>query len=138
MGTLQLLLVLVGVIVVGIAVVVGTNIFGSNSEQAARDAITQDCLRMASAAEGYYNKPEMLGGGNNSFDNIGMLDCGMTEGASKLEAENINGNYVISKAVLSEFEVTGSSHRNPKSMVIVSMNMRAKKEEKMNVLYENW
>ena len=70
MGTQQLLLIVLGVIIVGIAVVVGINIFGTNAEQANKDALTQDCLRLASAAQGYYRKPTMLGGGNNDFTGI--------------------------------------------------------------------
>ncbi|MCZ7555944.1 MAG: hypothetical protein M5R41_06025 [Bacteroidia bacterium] len=138
MGTLQLLLVVVGVVVVGIAIVVGTNIFGSNSEEANKDAITQDCLRMVSAAEGYFRKPSMLGGGNNRFDNINMSHLGMNEGASPLETENINGKYTITKAAEAVLEVTGASLRNPKSMVVVSIDMTATTEKRMIVDYQNW
>ncbi len=138
MGTLQLLLIVAGVLVVGIAVVVGTNIFGSNSEQAAKDAITQDCLRIASAAEGYYRKPVMLGGANHTFVNISMQDCGISKGGSSTETENINGKYEITKASQATFEVAGSSLRNPKSMVVVSLDMTATKEDRLAVSYENW
>jgi hypothetical protein len=138
MGTLQLLLVVVGVVVVGIAIVVGTNIFGSNSEEANKDAITQDCLRMVSAAEGYFRKPSMLGGGNNRFDDINMSHLGMNTGDSPLETENINGTYAITKAVDAVLEVTGASLRNPKNIVIVSMDMTATVEKRMILNYENW
>ncbi len=138
MGTLQLLLVVVGVVIVGIAIVVGTNIFGSNSEEAAKDAITQDCLRIASAAEGYFRKPSMLGGGNNRFDNINMSSCGMSESSSPTETENINGTYAITKAEKTAFAVTGASLRNPKNTVTVSIDMTAISEKRLAVIYENW
>jgi hypothetical protein len=138
MGTLQLLLIVIGVIVVGIAVAVGTNIFGSNSDMANKDAITQDCLRIASAAEGYYQKPVMLGGGGRRFDDINMMDCGMDEGVSPTSMENINGTYEITRATQAEFEITGASLRNPKSIVIVGIDMTATKEDRLSIFYENW
>ena len=108
MGTQQLLLIVLGVIIVGIAVVVGINIFGSNAEQANKDAITQDCLRITAAAQGYYRKPAMLGGGDNSFDNIEITDCGMSESGSTLTGENVNATYTIVGAA-DLFTVTGAS-----------------------------
>ena len=35
-----------------------------NANQANQDAITQDLLRMAAQAQGYFRKPTMLGGGD--------------------------------------------------------------------------
>ena len=42
MGSQQLLLIVLGVIIVGIAVIVGISIFGSNADQANKDAVTHD------------------------------------------------------------------------------------------------
>ncbi len=77
MGSQQLLLIVLGVIIVGIAVVVGISIFGSNADQANKDAMTQDALRMAAAAQGFYHKPTLLGGGGNSFVGITLADVGI-------------------------------------------------------------
>ena len=94
MGSQQLLLIVLGVIIVGIAVVVGISIFGSNANQANQDAMTQDLLRMASQAQGYFRKPTMLGGGNNSFAGISLVHCGFKAGVST----NANAAYSISGA----------------------------------------
>ena len=52
MGTQQLLLIVVGVIIVGIAITVGTiPAFQAGMENANKDALTQDCLKMAAAAQ---------------------------------------------------------------------------------------
>ncbi len=67
MGQQQLLLIVLGVIIVGIAVVVGINVFTASSSQANRDAITADLTNLASLAQTYYRKPAALGGGGNKF-----------------------------------------------------------------------
>ncbi|KUO63754.1 hypothetical protein APF79_00680 [bacterium BRH_c32] len=67
MGQQQLLLIVLGVIIVGIAVVVGINVFTASSSQANRDAITADLTNLASLAQTYYRKPTALGGGGNTF-----------------------------------------------------------------------
>lgn len=67
MGQQQLLLIVLGVIIVGIAVVVGINVFTASSTQANRDAVIADMTNLASLAQQYYRKPQALGGGGNSF-----------------------------------------------------------------------
>jgi Tfp pilus assembly protein PilE len=67
MGQQQLLLIVLGVIIVGIAVVVGINVFTASASSSNRDAITADLTNLASMAQQYYRKPLALGGGGNSF-----------------------------------------------------------------------
>lgn len=67
MGQQQLLLIVLGVIIVGIAVVVGINVFTASASQANRDAVIADLTNIASMAQQYYRKPTALAGGNNSF-----------------------------------------------------------------------
>ena len=69
MGQQQLLLIVLGVIVVGIAVVVGINLFNANAESSTKDAITADCTNLGAMAQQYYKKPVSMGGGGNSFTN---------------------------------------------------------------------
>lgn len=51
----------------GIAVVVGINVFTASSSQANRDAVISDLTNLASLAQQYYRKPIALGGGGNTF-----------------------------------------------------------------------
>ena len=67
MGQQQLLLIVLGVIIVGIAVVVGINVFTASSSQANRDAVIADLTNLASMSQQYYRKPAALGGGGNTF-----------------------------------------------------------------------
>mgnify|MGYP000919477166 FL=1 len=67
MGQQQLLLIVLGVIIVGIAVVVGINVFTASSSNANRDAVVSDLTNLASNAQQFYRKPTALGGGGNTF-----------------------------------------------------------------------
>ncbi len=122
MGTQQLLLIVLGVIIVGIAVVVGVNIFGTNADQANKDAVTQDCLRLAAAAQGFYRKPAMLGGGGNDFTAIGIVDVGMAEAADAQTGENINGTYVIDGSAGTSCTITGTSATVTGATVEITVN----------------
>jgi len=68
MGQQQLLLIVLGVIIVGIAVVVGINVFTASSVNSNRDAVIADLTTLASMAQQYYRKPIAMGGGGQSFD----------------------------------------------------------------------
>ncbi|GMR24994.1 MAG: hypothetical protein BMS9Abin39_0268 [Ignavibacteria bacterium] len=67
MGQQQLLLIVLGVIVVGIAVVVGINLFNANAEEANKDGIVSDATNLGAMAQQYYKKPTSMGGGGNTF-----------------------------------------------------------------------
>lgn len=68
MGQQQLLLIVLGVIIVGIAVVVGINMFRASSANANQEALVSDLTNLASMAQQHYRKPAALGGGNRTFD----------------------------------------------------------------------
>jgi len=67
MGQQQLLLIVLGVIIVGIAVVVGINVFTASASSSNRDAITADLTNLSAMAQQFYRKPTALGGGGNTF-----------------------------------------------------------------------
>jgi len=67
MGQQQLLLIVLGVIIVGIAVVVGINLFNANAEESTKDGVVSDCTNLGAMAQQYYKKPTSMGGGGNSF-----------------------------------------------------------------------
>ena len=67
MGQQQLLLIVLGVIVVGIAVVVGINLFNANAEASAQDSIVSQGTNIGALAQQYYKKPTAMNGGGNSF-----------------------------------------------------------------------
>lgn len=67
MGQQQLLLIVLGVIVVGIAVLMGILLFQQNSIEEKRDTLINEGILVAHNAIQYYNKPKALGGGSFSF-----------------------------------------------------------------------
>ena len=67
MGQQQLLLIVLGVIIVGIAVVVGISLFNANAKEAAKDGVVSDCTNLGAMAQQYFKKPVSMGGGGNSF-----------------------------------------------------------------------
>lgn len=92
MGQQQLLLIVLGVIVVGIAVVVGINLFNANAVSSNRDGVVSDLNNLGAMAQQYYKKPTSMGGGGNTF-------TGWT-----LPAEldtTANGNYTVTVAAQS-------------------------------------
>lgn len=72
MGQQQLLLIVLGVIIVGIAVVVGINLFNANAEQSAKDTLVSEGTNLGALAQQYYKKPTAMGGGGNSFVNFSI------------------------------------------------------------------
>ena len=67
MGQQQLLLIVLGVIVVGIAVVVGINLFNANAVSSNRDGVIADLNNLGAMAQQFYKKPTSMGGGGNTF-----------------------------------------------------------------------
>ena len=67
MGQQQLLLIVLGVIIVGIAVVVGINLFNANAESSAKDSLVSQGTNIGALAQQYYKKPTSMGGGGNTF-----------------------------------------------------------------------
>jgi hypothetical protein len=67
MGQQQLLLIVLGVIVVGIAVVVGINLFTANAVSSNRDGVVADLNNLGAMAQQHYRKPTAMGGGGYTF-----------------------------------------------------------------------
>ena len=109
MGQQQLLLVILVTIIVGIATVVAINTFGSAADQANVDAVTNDIASLASAAQGYYMRPDMLGGGSRTFTWVtfeGLAFPANGVAADTLVAQNENGRYTISGRTQTGFTIT--------------------------------
>lgn len=100
MGQQQLLLVVLGMILVGIAIVVAVTMFQSNAIESSRAAIINDLLYFASKARQYYWKPVNLGGGNRSFAGIDFHTLSTL-------TENVNGRYYLESASANEVVLVG-------------------------------
>jgi hypothetical protein len=96
MGQQQLLLIILGVIVVGIAVAVGITMFVDSAVNANRDAVTNDLVNLASRAQQYFRRPTAMGGGGNSFVGLTADAAGLRKLTNN--AGNANGAYSIMTA----------------------------------------
>jgi len=84
MGQQQLLLIILGVIIVGIAIAVGITMFQTSAAETNRQAVISDCMNYGSRAQRYYRTPASLAGGGQDFQGFYL-----TPG----EATNANGAY---------------------------------------------
>jgi hypothetical protein len=67
MGQQQLLLIILGVIIVGIAIAVGLSLFSAQSVQSNRDAIINDLNNLAAQAYQFRIRPTSMGGGQGDY-----------------------------------------------------------------------
>ena len=86
MGQKQLILIVLGVIIVGVAAAVGINYFHNKAVQFNRDALIKDLNTLASDAQAYYKKSNEQGGGDKSFQGYKI--------PQELKS-NDNGNYRV-------------------------------------------
>jgi len=92
MGQQQLLLLVLGIVIVGLAVVVGIQAFGENQKKSNQDALVNDGVRFASDAQAWGLKPDAFGGGSGSFEGITWQDLGYeVSGATYV---NLNGEWL--------------------------------------------
>ena len=99
MGQQQLLLIILGVIIVGIAIAVGLQLFQAGSVGANQDAIVNDIMNIASHAQQYMIRPESMGGGGGDFSGYNL--------PTRLENTG-NGTYVAT-GTANGVSITGTS-----------------------------
>ena len=85
MGQQQLLLIILSVIIVGIAIAVGINMFQTNAIDSNRQAIISDVMNLGAKAHRYYRTPTALAGGGQNFQGFYL---------SAKEATNANGQFI--------------------------------------------
>jgi flagellar basal body-associated protein FliL len=77
MGTQQILLIVLSVIIVGVAIAVGISMFNSQSYNSNKTAIASDAQSFATQAVQYYKTPESQGGAGGKAANMtqGKVSC---------------------------------------------------------------
>src|SRR5208283_2733536 len=91
MGQQQLLLIILGGSIVGIAIAVGISQFGAHSAQSNKDGVTSGLVNLAANAYQYRIRPTSMGGGNGVYDGYALA------APSKMLSDN-NGTYVVTSA----------------------------------------
>jgi len=135
MGQQQLLLLVLGIVIVGLAVVVGIQAFSENQKKANADALVNDAIRISSDAQAWKLKPSAFGGGA-SASNWAGLDFGQlsykvgpntpslhSHAAEATEYENLNGVFTLTESganltiTAKSYESDGTTEMN--SVVVV-------------------
>jgi len=98
MGQQQILLVILGVIVVGVAIAVSIAMYQDNAIDHNRAAVIGDLKKLAIKAQQYYSKPTSLGGGGNTFSALTADATGLAQLATTAFTDNANGTYTIKTA----------------------------------------
>ncbi len=98
MGQQQLLLLTLSIVIVGLATVVGIQMFSENRVKANADAAVLGGLRIISACQVWALKPELVGGmpagltlADCNFDNLGFYNSGGTY-------TSLDGDYSFSNS----------------------------------------
>ena len=100
MGQQQLLLIILGVIIVGIAIAVGLQLFQSGSVGANQDAMINDIMNIAAHAQQYMIRPGSMGGGGGSFNGYTL--------PGRLQSTG-NGEYEVTTATDQGVTIVGTS-----------------------------
>jgi hypothetical protein len=103
MGQQQLLLIVLGVIVVGIAVSVGVAQFGAHSTQANKDAVSASLIDLSADAYQYKIRPQTMGGGGGDYTDYAI--------PSKLSQDE-NGTYALGAIDATSVQFIGTSSIN--------------------------
>lgn len=98
LGQQQLLLIILGVIIVGVAIAVGITVYNDSFISNNRDAIQNNLISLSVYAREYYNKPINMGGGGHSFIGLTADTIGQGKIAPSSSWNNDNGTYTISTA----------------------------------------
>lgn len=113
LGQQQLLLIILGVIIVGIAIVVGFAIFRANAVEQKRNNVINDLIHLKSIAQRYYRTPSAMGGGSQSFDGWTI--------PTKLQI-NANGSFSV-VVFPDKVEITGIGNEAVQGSDLVEVKM---------------
>ena len=122
MGQQQLLLLVLGIVIVGLAVVVGIQAFGENQKKANSDALVNDGVRIASDAQAWALKPQAFGGPGASEDigDVSFTDLGYQETGGVYS--NLNGRFqltgVAGQITIDGCSTTASGLNNTVSVIV--------------------
>ena len=98
MGQQQLLLLVLGIVIVGIAVVAGIQAFAEGKAKAEQDAAVSDAMRIISDVQAWKLKPTAFGGGSEGdWTGVTFKALGYpVDSDSDLKYMTYNGCYVMS------------------------------------------
>ncbi|MEQ9105227.1 MAG: hypothetical protein RIE53_11090 [Rhodothermales bacterium] len=109
MGQQQLLLLVLGIIIVGVAIIAGMYAWEDQSAKVIADNLVNRNLEIANSAVFWKTKLDPFNGGNASY--AGLAEDGMEK--LSMNVETNYGTFAITAATASTVEITGVSKRDP-------------------------
>lgn len=133
MGQQQLLLLVLGIVIVGLAVVVGIQAFSENQRSNVVDGLTNDLVNVASAAQEWALTPEAMGGGGGDYhdrsgnfpqlDDLGIEDPDRSYGTLSAGIHSNSPGFMVMRFMgvndVSEVTVVGALCGDPNGDVEV-------------------
>ena len=95
MGTQQILLIVLSVIIVGAAIAVGITMFNNQSYTSNKAAIAADAQNFATQVVQYYKTPDSQGGADRLPDNMTDTKIGSYIGWQGTTTTNENGTFTV-------------------------------------------
>jgi hypothetical protein len=103
MGQQQLLLIILGVIIVGVAIAVGIAMFSGQSISSNRDAITTDLNTLGADCYQFKIRPSSMGGGGGTYAGYAIVATGAWG------SNNPNATYTVTTQTASSLVLTATS-----------------------------
>ena len=118
MAQQQVLLIILGTIIIGVALAIGVTLFTDNSVSANRDSVTSDLVALASRAQMYYRRPKLMGGGGRSFSGLTISDL-------TTKTTNAYGTYSVTNVSQTSvvLDGLGIEHASDGNRVSVTMTV---------------
>ena len=116
MGQQQLLLIILGVIIVGIAIAVGLSLFSAQSVQSNRDAMINDLNNLSAQAYQFRIRPSSMGGGQGDYTTFAI--------PTKMQT-NENGTYTAAPTT-NTIVFTAVSAQNASNTIKVTVDSDGK------------
>ncbi len=108
MGQQQLLLIVLVLIMVGLSIVVGMQLYDQSIRDSAIDNLTKDLVHLGSLAMNYYRTPSELGGGGQSFKASSTGGTSVWDVPAQLDSLD-DRTYTITAITDNSMEIMGKS-----------------------------
>jgi hypothetical protein len=113
MGTQQLMLIILGVILIGIAIAVGISTFQAQNVRSNLDAMINDLSHIASNAYQYRKRPAKLAGGEGDYS-LYEIPPGLVS--------NSNATYTIDSQSQTELTILATSALDPENTITATID----------------
>jgi len=114
MGQQQLLLLILGAVIVGLAILIGMEMFSQNAVMTTRDTVRQAVLDASVRAQAWYRFPLRNGGGGWSFDGFDLTKI-------NFKTPTIRGQFSVTNVAPIGFRLTGIVDGDTSWAVIVDV-----------------